>query len=255
MKDFSTIQLQEALRKSFRILSPYSDPQRWEFDSNLFHLSSIVSHIKPTDTIVDLGCGIGILALSLKLLGYSVDGVDKYVFENHSAYSIQSIDHLKRIWKQQGLNIVSGDALQEEVTRTYDVVISVAVIEHQSDLKAFMAGILSYLKPGGHVYVATPNGVNFLNRLRVLCGRAPLGNISEFFTAGKLFTGHWREYTVDELKTIARLAQLTVVEVGNVQTVKSHFTSNWRKWHSNVARIAGWAIPHTGDTNYIWAKK
>jgi SAM-dependent methyltransferase len=209
----------------------------------------------PTDTILDLGCGIGILAMSLKLLGYTVVGFDKYVFEPSTSYSVRDIDKLKRIWREQGLMIGAGDALGDMSTQEYDIVVSVAVIEHQPHLKAFMEGVISYVKPGGQIYIATPNGVNFLNRFRVLFGRAPMGNIKEFFSMGDLFTGHWREYTVDELKIVADLAGLGSVEAGNAQTVHPRLTRNWRKWHINLARLGGWLVSNTGDTNYLWARK
>lgn len=245
----------DALKQAYAILSPYSDSQRWEFESNLFHLNYIIGRISKTDTVVDVGCGIGIFALTLKLLGFNVDGVDKYVFEGSNSYRVHDIENLKNIWRLQNLSITAGDAIQTRVNRTYDAVVSIAVIEHQPNLKSFMEGLKTYTKPGGYMYIATPNGVNFLNRFRVFFGRAPMGNIKEFFSSNPVFTGHWREYTVDELKIIARLAGLTAIDVGSAQTVKPHLTKNWRKWHINLARLAGRLIPNTGDTNYVWAKK
>lgn len=245
----------EALKQAYAILSPYSDSQRWEFESNLFHLNFILNRISKDHTVIDVGCGIGIFALTLKLLGFDIDGVDKYVFEGSNSYRVDDIEHLKNIWKSQNLSISAGDAAGAHSERTYDVVVSIAVIEHQSNLKSFMEGLKTYTKPEGYMYIATPNAANFLNRFRMLFGRAPMGNIDEFFNASPAFTGHWREYTVDELKVIARLAGLSAIEVGNAQTVKPHFTKNWRKWHVNVARLGAQVVPRTGETNYIWAKK
>ena len=88
-----------ALDNAYKTLAPYSNKQRWEFDSNLFHLSTIVSHVAVKDKIIDVGCGIGILALALKNLGYDVCGVDKYVFEPSNSYNVSDIDGLKKIWK------------------------------------------------------------------------------------------------------------------------------------------------------------
>jgi len=245
----------QALSESYRILSPFADPQRWEFTNNLFHLSFLDQHILKNARILDMGCGIGILALALKLLGHQVTGMDKYVFEPSTSYSVEDIARLRDIWQAHSLNISAGDALNGAPAITYDAVVSIAVIEHQKNLPEFMAGLMSYLKPGGTVYIATPNVTNFLNRWRFFFGRAPLGNIREFYAAGDRFTGHWREYTVAELRTIARLADLKVLEARNCQTLKPYLTKNWRKWHRLLARFLGSVFPGCGDTNYLWAQK
>jgi hypothetical protein len=64
-----------------------------------------------------------------------------------------------------------------------------------------------------------------------------------------------REFTVEELATISKLAGLIPVEVGSKQTSKVRFTKNWRKWHVNLARIGAMILPKSGDTIYLWAKK
>lgn len=249
--------LRRTLTEAYTRLSPYADSQRWEFDNNLFHLAFLTSRITKQETIIDLGCGIGILALTLKLLGYSVVGVDKYIFEPSNSYSVQDMEKLKKIWRDNSLNISSGDANDSASLNStaFDVVVSVAVIEHQSNLKEFMSGLLCAVKKGGRIYIATPNVANLLNRFRFLCGRAPLSNISEFYEKGAHFVGHWREYTVAELREIGRLSGCEVLEAGNAQTLRPYATRNFRKWHRLAARLIARCIPGSGDTNYLWLKK
>ncbi len=247
--------LKEALNKAYTTLSPYADSQRWESDSNLFHLESIIKNVSKNDQIIDVGCGIGILVLALKNLGYSVRGIDRYVFEANNSYGIDDIENLKKIWKKEGLEISSGDLFTSNQNASFDVVLSVAVIEHQKDLKGFIQNLISFVKKDGKVYIATPNVSNFLNRLRMLLGRAPTSNIDPFFRAGESFNGHWREYTVFELEKVAKISNLEIIEARNTQTTKPHFNTNFKKWHVSLARLGGYIFPGTGDTNYIWMKK
>jgi len=246
----------QALTESYRILSPYSDPQKWEYDNNLFHLDFITKRISRSDRIIDLGCGIGILALALKLMDYDVTGQDRFVFESSTTFTVIDIEGLKKVWRDNNLTVTSGDVHQAQSPNSlFDVVVSIAVIEHQNDLGSFMDGILRYVENGGMIYIATPNATNLLNRFRVLFGRAPLGNIRQFFEDGSRFTGHWREYTLDELKLIADLSGLEIVEAGNKQTQKQQMNGNWRKWHRQIARLCGAIIPGCGDTNYLWLRR
>lgn len=244
-----------ALDNAYKTLAPYSNKQRWEFDSNLFHLSTIVSHVAVKDKIIDVGCGIGILALALKNLGYDVCGVDKYVFEPSNSYNVSDIDGLKKIWKDNGLNISAGDVLDGGDGGKFDVVVSVAVIEHQRYVKNFIENLLRFIKVGGKVYIATPNVSNLLNRFRMFFGRAPMANVEAFYINGESFNGHWREYNPGELNKIAKLAKTQVIEVGAKQTTKPHFNRDFKKWHVSIFRMLAYIIPGTGDTNYIWIQK
>lgn len=245
-------EIREALKRSYRALSPYADRQAWEFDNNLFHISFLAKRVPKDAKILDLGCGIGIMVLALKYIGFDVTGVDRYIFEPSNSYSVSDLEGLKKVWQKERLNIMPS--VPDSSGEKYDVVASIAVIEHQSNLRLFMEDVKSSAKKGGYIYIATPNVANLLNRFRFLFGRAPLCNIKEFYES-PLFTGHWREYTWNELAAIGKMAGLEVLEAGNKQTLKPYMTRNFRKWHRLIARGLGGLIPGCGDTIYLWAKK
>lgn len=246
------MEVKDALIKSYSVLSPFSDKQKWEFNNNLIHLKFLIKHLKKTDKILDYGCGIGILSLALKFLGYDVKGEEKFVFLPHNEYFVKDDNLLKQIWEDNRLIVESGDFSPNQ----FDVIISVAVVEHQQFPRLFLENLLQKVKSGGLVYLATPNMTNLLNRFRFLFGRAPLSNIQDFFYQAEKFVGHWREYTLKETKQMCIWAGMQVVEAHNLQNQRPVFTFNkWRTWYRNLFKILAYLIPGCGDANIIICRK
>lgn len=246
----------EALLKSYKILSPYADKQRWEFSSNLYHLNFLTARIKKDSKILDAGSGIGILALAFKLLDYNVEGMDKYVFKLNNEFFSGDLAKLKQTWADQGLKIMNKDILADNPDKKYDVVISVATLEHQKNARLFLSKIFGYLEKGGFIYIDTPNIANLLNRLRFLCGKSPLGNIEVFFRDGENFNGHWREYTMEEVKKMSELAGINIIEAINPQTQSAKFDlSSPRRVYLNLFRLLSLLVPGARDANIIWGQK
>ncbi len=113
--------------------------------------------------ILDIGCGGGILSEAMARLGASVEGVDvverNIVIARHHA-------------QETGLDIqyrmVSAEALRAEGT-TYDVVLNMEVVEHVSDLRAFLHACCQLVNPGGSMAIATINR-SFLSWLFAIAG-------------------------------------------------------------------------------------
>ncbi len=247
----------EALQKAYVVLSPYADKQRWEFDNNLVHLRYITKHIPKENTILDVGCGIGILDVALTLLSYRVTGIDKYVFEPNTSFSVDAIDGLKRIWGEQGFSILPKNILQDDVGQTYGAVISIATIEHQKDPKRFLEGMLRATKPGGLIYLATPNISHLLNRARFLFGRSPMSaHLPGQFNRGQAYVGHWREYTLAELHGMFEWLDIRVLFKHNVQSMQPRFKRfSVRSWYVSVFRLLSYLILGSRDTNIIIGQK
>lgn len=244
-----------ALKKAYEILAPFSDKQRWEFNNNLVHLNFITHYFPKNTRLLDAGSGIGILALALHLLSYQIDGADKYVFKKNSCYFIEDLPQLQRIWEAQGLKIFDKDLLVDTLEQKYDGIISVATIEHQKDPRLFLRSILAPLAKGGYLYLATPNVTNFLNRIRFLFGRPPLGNLKDFFAAGEDFDGHWREYSLNELHLFFVWLDIKVIMAKNVQSMKPSLRiKKFRDIYVNLFRFLGSLIPSCGDANILIGK-
>ena len=257
-----TIDLKDALREAYRALAPYSNHALFEFGFNLQNLKFITRHIPRQRTILDVGCWIGVMPVALKLLGYNVVGIDKYLFRSDVTSSFyfgpDDLNKLKSVWKKYGLEILPKDILQDDLDCQYDAIATHDVIEHQRLPKLFLDRIDAHLKPGGTLVLSTPNITNLLNRFRVLFGRAPMGNIEEWYREGENFTGHVREYTRDELSAMLRWSGFEIVEARTVQG-QSVRVRRWTHWPRSIARILAntcvWPSSTMGDLNIVVARK
>lgn len=97
---------------------------------------------------------------------------------------------------------------------SFDVVTSIAVIEHLHDTPRIILNAMGeQLKTGGMLVVVMPNSVNLRKRLSVLRGKTnynPLGEL--YFSIGGGYRGHVREYTLDETVQICQWSGFEIVE-------------------------------------------
>ena len=101
--------------------------------------------------VLDVGCGGGILSESLTKLGASVTGID-VVHKNLSVASIHA--------QNSSLNIQYELATVEEYalrSQPFDIVFSMEVVEHVSDIATYMRACGKLTRPGGMSFVATIN--------------------------------------------------------------------------------------------------
>jgi 2-polyprenyl-6-hydroxyphenyl methylase/3-demethylubiquinone-9 3-methyltransferase len=101
--------------------------------------------------MLDIGCGGGILSEPLARLGAQMVGADPSA-ENIAAASAHA--------EQSGIAVdyraTTAEALAE-AGECFDVVLAMEVVEHVTDVKAFVATCASMVKPGGLMIAATLN--------------------------------------------------------------------------------------------------
>jgi 2-polyprenyl-6-hydroxyphenyl methylase/3-demethylubiquinone-9 3-methyltransferase len=109
--------------------------------------------LKPFEglSLLDIGCGGGLLSEPMARLGFAVTGADA---------SERNIGTAKAHAAQSGLAIdyraTTAEALAAE-GRQFDVVLNMEVIEHVADVTAYLTACTQLLKPGGLTFVATLN--------------------------------------------------------------------------------------------------
>lgn len=102
-------------------------------------------------SLVDIGCGGGVLSEPLARLGAEVTGLDPAkgnvaVASDHAAKMGLSIDYRAE----------TIEALVAEGKR-FDIVLAMEVVEHVADVEAFVAACCAAVKPGGLLVMATLN--------------------------------------------------------------------------------------------------
>jgi 2-polyprenyl-6-hydroxyphenyl methylase / 3-demethylubiquinone-9 3-methyltransferase len=102
-------------------------------------------------TIVDIGCGGGVLSEPLARLGASVTGLDP---------ANANIEVAKLHAERGGLAIDYRAATIESVVADgtqFDIVLAMEVVEHVADVEAFVASACRAVRPGGMLVMATLN--------------------------------------------------------------------------------------------------
>jgi 2-polyprenyl-3-methyl-5-hydroxy-6-metoxy-1,4-benzoquinol methylase len=147
----------------------------------------------------DLGCGNGATGNMLSKLGFDVSGVD--ISESGIALAKRNFPHIR---------CEVGSAYDDLASTygTFDLVVSLDVIAHCVDSRAFAKTFLSLIRPGGVGFLATPYHGYFKNLMLAVTGSMDRhfttlydGAAVKFFsinTLGRLL----REAGVEEIRFI-----------------------------------------------------
>jgi SAM-dependent methyltransferase len=119
--------------------------------------------------ILELGAGDGAIAKTLLELD---PGIDHYTLGDISLPRVDGIAANIRDPRVRVLLLDAEHICETEVER-FDAVIMVALIEHLVDPMGAMSQIRMILKPGGIVYIDTPNIAKYTRRMQLLLGKFP----------------------------------------------------------------------------------
>jgi len=252
----------KALSEAYEELRPFSDTYGVDRERYAFSLSLIMNIPDiGRKSVLDIGTGIGLTLVALRTLGVAADGVDRFIFPDaeNKMFGRQNIGEIEKIWKRYGIRVHNTDILDTTAARTLpkaDVIINEALIEHLKDPRSFLETCHTLLSPGGYLLLATPNAATLLKRIRFLFGLSPNWPIESFFADGEKFTGHWREYTMQELRYMCDAAGFDVLQSHS----KNHLTrfKGVRQWRKNLrAGVAslGMIVPNGREMNYVLAQK
>lgn len=109
--------------------------------------------VRPLDglTLVDIGCGGGVLSEPMTRLGARVTGLDPAttnveVARAHARTAGLSVDYRSETIE----SVVAGG-------ERFDIVLAMEVVEHVTDMRAFVDACCAAMKPGGLLVMATLN--------------------------------------------------------------------------------------------------
>ncbi|MGE0799221.1 MAG: class I SAM-dependent methyltransferase [Lautropia sp.] len=130
-------------------------------------------------SVLEVGAGTGHIAKSLLERDL---GISRYVLSDISGPRLEGI---RASLADSRVSVVEMDADEPpaDLAGQFDAIILVALIEHLVDPMGAMKKLRSLLRPGGFVYVDTPNIARYTQRLKLLAGRFPsTGSTNEGLT-------------------------------------------------------------------------
>src|SRR5262249_17251395 len=102
-------------------------------------------------TLLDIGCGGGLLCEPMARLGFAVTGADPSERNIDVAGAHAAMGSLVIDYRRESAEEIAGTGLQ------FDVVLNMEVVEHVADLRGYLRSCAALGKPGGLMFVATIN--------------------------------------------------------------------------------------------------
>ncbi len=103
-------------------------------------------------TVVDVGCGGGILSESMAARGANVTGIDL----SEKALKVAKL-HLLGSGQQGGYRKITAESLAQEKPHHFDIVTCMEMLEHVPDPMSVIQSCANLVKPGGWVFFSTIN--------------------------------------------------------------------------------------------------
>ncbi|XP_061378642.1 ubiquinone biosynthesis O-methyltransferase, mitochondrial-like [Danaus plexippus] len=127
-------------------------------------------------SILDVGCGGGILTEALAELGANMTGIDASeelveVAKEHT-YNNPSI-----ISNNPTYYFTTVEQHSEQFRNHYDAVVASEIIEHVTDKELFVKSCIKTLKPGGIIFITTPSKTRFTQIFSIFFAENILGMI------------------------------------------------------------------------------
>lgn len=131
------------------------NPVRLKFirETAAAHFGRDAKSLKPFEglTLLDIGCGGGLLSEPMARLGFAVTGADASEKNVKTAAT-----HAEAMGAVIGYRVATAEMLAVEGL-SFDIVLNMEVVEHVADLKAYLEACATLVKPGGLMFVATLN--------------------------------------------------------------------------------------------------
>lgn len=148
--------------------------------------------------ILDIGCGVGTLALFFSKLGANVVGLDI------SERAIKIAKNAKKENKIKNLKFIVSELTKGK--KNFDLLVCTEVIEHIPDDSSFLSLISSNLKKDGVLFLTTPSKENLLFK-------------TGFYKQFDKEVGHLRRYKAKELVELVESKGFEVFAVNETEGI------------------------------------
>lgn len=184
------------------------DPKQYLLDSEARYLRVLPMLLSShAEHILDVGGFMAAFPLALKRLGFKVSIAEKFGYYSHALDAIA--EHLKA----NGIEVIDMDFTEpgndmSGLSSRYDAVTCMAVAEHLAHTpKNLLENIRECLKPGGTFIFEVPNLAFWPRRFSFFFkGHSVLSPIAEVYHSAIPFTGHHREYTLEDARYVVNEA-------------------------------------------------
>jgi 2-polyprenyl-6-hydroxyphenyl methylase / 3-demethylubiquinone-9 3-methyltransferase len=180
-------------------------------------------------TVLDVGCGGGILSESMAGLGAHVTGIDL----GDKALKVAKL-HLLESGRQVNYRKISVEALAKEQPHHYDMVTCMEMLEHVPSPQSIVRACAKLVKPGGWVFFSTINR-NPKSYLYAIIGAEYVLNLLPRGTHD-----YAKFIKPSELARMARTAELGVHEIIGMT-------------YNPITKV--YALEPDSDVNYIMASR
>lgn len=230
--------LQKTLKNSGKIFHDWpiviNYLNREAYRCHLEILQEIESRSRKTTSlpphVLDIGCGYGVLPITLSRLGFKCYGLD--VMEHLDGYA-------PKIMAKHNVHLDLVDVEKEKFPHPegfFDYVVCEALIEHlHNSPKLMMTEILRVLKKNGCLILLTPNFGKLRNRVMSLLKYSHPIDLKLFYNSSYPYRGHIRELTVMDVRKIFKWSGFkvdnvrtfnlsdSIINPGNKSTIKAQF--------------------------------
>ncbi len=160
---------------------------------------------KRATTVLDVGGFMAVFPLALARCGVAVTLAEKY------GYYAGAFDRLAGFLQAEGITVVDEDFSETKVDigARFDLVTNMAVLEHlASSPRQMLQNLKQHLDVDGRLLLEVPNLAYWPKRVQLLRGQSIHPGMQSLYDAEVPFIGHHREYTMDDLRQLARLGGL-----------------------------------------------
>lgn len=165
--------------------------------------------IPPPARVVEFGAASGGQSVGLRRAGYAVTAVD--LGEQSDAWEGAAEGTMASVFQAEGINLVIWNLEQVPYpleSNAFDAVVMTEVFEHLRDYPVTsLQEARRVLRPGGHLYLTTPNAAYIRNRVQLALGRSTATSLADWI-GGVPFARHAREYTFAEMRELLAHAGL-----------------------------------------------